>query len=398
MKKVIKGIGLLDLTTATKESLKGLNEIKGVGCVLIGENNQKILEGVEQKGVGTCITVPDFDKDSVVVKTGIGRFDAAFFEGVEKQVVLVVVGIAVFESDVTKEMAQKKIMSISGSGVIACPKNIAGIVNTKQSGFTGVTAAYENDAVTSIGDLKITNEYLEGLKDGSSLLSVGDVALMADIDEDLFKKKITNVHYVGDIIAYERYQSMLSMATGEGDMTYIPDGYQYFGKAELSASQAEMMEGERWYVGKTLFIKGDVTEAMLKSSLEAVYCTRVVCPRHLVEALKPMLQNQPKFLPYSHKVRVYESHTLTATHLKYEKNPVCIMVTGKLIMDEDITEELLEEKVEFIDNYGSVTCQPEIFPAVMDKVREDKGRVAPKEKEKQSDEIVIAKGMGFLKL
>ncbi len=398
MKKVIKGIGLLDLTTATKESLKGVNLIKGVGCLLVGENHKSILEDVELKGIGTSITVPVFDSDSVVAKMGSNRFDANFLASSSKPMVLVVVGIGVFEGDVTVELAQEKIASIYGAGIIACPEHLAGVINAKTSGHAGIITSYKQGTCVNMQDLKITNEYLNALEDDTSILSVGDITMLSDVDEALFKQKIDTIHYVGDIISYERYRSLLTNAKGEGDLDFIPDGFIYHGnQAELSSAEAEIMDGESWYVDKALYIKEDVTEEMLKRSLKAAHCARVVCPRTVLRTVKSLLVNQAKCYPYTNKVRVYNAHTITATQLQYEKEPVCVIVENSLIFHEDVTAELVEEKIECIVNLNSIVCEPEIYPIIMDKVCENAGKVHPRSEEKK-DEIVIAKGMGYLKL
>lgn len=401
MKKVIKGIGVLDLTTATKESLNGLNEIKGVGCILLSENNPGLLEGVTQKGIGTTLTIPDFDKDSFVMKTGVINLDASFFKSCNKPITLMLTGVLVFEKDITPELVEEKLSTIYGAGIITCPENLNGIINRKSSGFTGNISSYKEEMKMYTDDFEINNDFLSALDDNTSMLILGDAKMLSDIDQELFKKKIQDIKYMGDIIAYERYRPLLSTFNGQGDTQYIPDGFIYHeGNVELSETTCDMIDDESWYVQSTLYIKEDVTSEMLQKSIKALHCNRVICSRNLLGTIKKIAVTRPTILPYTNKVRQYANNTISSAMLQYETEPIDIIVNGALTFDKDITLEIFNEKVVTINNFGSITCEPEMYPAIMDKVRENHGHIAPKSPSVDDEEevIVLAKGAGYLKL
>jgi hypothetical protein len=401
MKKIIKGIGVLDLTTATKESLNGVNEIKGVGCILLSENNPTLLEGVTQKGIGTTLTIPDFDKESFVMKTGVINLDASFFESSNKPITLMLTGVLVLQKDITPELIEEKLSTIYGAGIITCPKNLNGIINRKASNFSGNISSYQENMKTYTDDFKITNEFLSALDDNTSILMIGDADMLSDIDPELFKKKIKDIKYIGDIIAYERYRHLIATFTGQGDTQYIPDGFVYHeGNAELSETTCDMIDGESWYVQSTLYIKEDVTSEMLQEGIKALHCNRVICSRNLLGTIKKIAVNRPTILPYTNKVRQYTNNTISSAMLQYETEPIDIIVNGALIFDKDMTSEILNEKVVTINNFGSITCEPEMYPAIMDKVRENHGHIAPRSPSTDDEEegIVLAKGAGYLKL
>lgn len=409
MKKVIKGIGVLDLTTATKESLNGLNEVKGVGCLLIAENNKNILEGVELSGIGSTITVPESDMDSFVMKVGVSSLGASFFEGAQESLALMLTGVCVIENDITPELLQEKLSAIYGAGVIACPDDLLGVVNLKTSAFTGNISGYKNGAKILTDDTTIDNNFLESLEDGTSLVTLGDINMLSDINSELYLKKIEHLDYLGDIMTYERYRPLLQNSNGKGDVMYIKDGFEYIhGTYELTSEVCDMAQDECWHIEGTLFIKEDVTEDMLKSCLKEVYCSKLICPRTLLSTIKPMLVNRPNILSYTNKIRTYNDHTLTLDQLEYEKLPISILVNGKLKFDDSITQDVIDEKIETINNYGLITCDSKLIPIIMDKVRENNGHIASlqemKQKEIEQDnnnenrEITLAKGTGYFKM
>jgi hypothetical protein len=404
MKKVIKGVGVLDLTTATKESLNGVNEIKGVGCLLLSENNPGLLEGVELTGIGTTIKVPEFDKNSLIMKVGITNLDQSFFKSATKPMILMLTGITALSHDVTEEVVKENVSAIYGAGIIACPEHVVGTTTYLSSGFTGEIVSYKGDMKMYIEGIKIDNQFLESLDDGTAILVIGNIDMLSDIDVELFNIKINNMKYIGDVIAYERYRSLLSGFTGKGNIDYIPDGLIYCDdKVELSSTTCDMTDGESWYISGTLYIKEDVTEEMLKNSLKAVHCSKLICPRILLSTIKPILINRPKVLSYTNKIRTYTDNIITAEQLEYEKLSINIQVNGKLTFDESVTLELLEQKVEAIDNYGAIICDTKLYPAVMDKVRENTGTVSSKLEtgegpNEEPKEIAIVKGTGYLKL
>ena len=108
MEKAIKNIGLLDLTSATKESLRGATQMKNIGMILLSEDSADILKDISMKNVGSTVTVPKSEYDVNTIM-GEGTINKQYLESIKDKLILVVMGHLHIENDVTNELIKEKI-------------------------------------------------------------------------------------------------------------------------------------------------------------------------------------------------------------------------------------------------------------------------------------------------
>lgn len=108
----------------------------------------------------------------------------------------------------------------------------------------------------------------------------------------------------------------------------------------------------------------------------------LIVPKNLMGKLADIkLENVGVFVPYVEGMRIYAGKTLmNADMLKSLEEPINILQAGKLQISDDVTPELIMQKIKEVRNYGKITVPTEeIHGALMAKVTENMGKITIEE-------------------
>ena len=107
-------------------------------------------------------------------------------------------------------------------------------------------------------------------------------------------------------------------------------------------------------------------------------------------------------------IKIYDSEMLlNTTVLKLNKaylegsNKLAISNYGLLVIEDDVTPELFDEMVKYIENYGKIRCNDSIYAKVGERTRKNFGVISTdkgKSKDKEEERHTIIANMGSLEL
>ena len=120
----------------------------------------------------------------------------------------------------------------------------------------------------------------------------------------------------------------------------------------------------------------DYTEEVI-DELRTIKNTGIlIVPKKLAGKILGKAKNTGIIVLYTEGSKLYMGATvLDADSLKSFKKPVNITQLGKLSFEDDVTSELIKEKIESISNYGKINVSKDIYGQLMAKVTENAGKI-----------------------
>jgi hypothetical protein len=196
----IKSVGLLDLRGVPPEQVAQIQSIHSAGLVLVDEANRLALDQVTMKSVGAvAVATPDY---RVMIEPCL-ELSRATLEAMPAGQKLMLVGIVFFKPDVPPALVAEKFEALQVVGVLLTCAGVQGVLLGKMQ-ITGVSLTLPDDVgpiVRSMGQTRMTQEYLSHLQDGIVYLNIGHTELSGDVTIDLLKQKIATYYNVGHTAA-----------------------------------------------------------------------------------------------------------------------------------------------------------------------------------------------------
>lgn len=398
MGKSIGNVGLLDLTSATEESIKGIDNIGNAGVVLYSSGNAHLVSMLNIGNLGTSEEVPEGCK----FLQGKVEMDGKYFENVKEPLSLFIAGQVIIKPDVTEDDIENKIKFLSISGQAICPEKLAGVLQSKCSKIQGIIVPYSDNCYINIGKLNIDNSFLKSIGEKTSLAVVGKVSMVDDIDHVLLDQKIDSINITGKALIREEYLDILGArikSSASCKLGVIPAGYVYTdGDLSLDPVTIKKFDKAKIYVSSMLRFGSDITEEMLKEHITDIKAKGIiVCSNSIKEAVSMLCSDTAKICGYSKKAVVIDGdHTIMESELKYSPDNISYIVNGDLDIDDEVLPETFIEKVESIDNFGDITCDKEHYGLVQLKLRTNEGDVSVRKN--AADENEGIGNIGYLKL
>jgi hypothetical protein len=225
-----------------------------------------------------------------------------------------------------KDMSEEdieEIPKIKNVGVIIAPKNHIGKLSAKPMENVGAIVPYEEGMVVYAGSTVLTSNTLEHLDKPIKIVQAGELTFANDVKENLILQKISSIKNYGMII--------------------VP-------KSAYGAVMSKCVEN-----------CGKVTTSEDYKAVEDIQ--------------------------YDEDSVVYGGKTvLNADTLQQFEKPIKIVQTGKLVFADDLTKDLIIDKIESIKNYGKIIAPRQIFGTVMTKVRENHGKISITAEDQENDE------------
>lgn len=398
MGKSIGNIGLLDLTSATEESVKDIDKIGNAGVVLYSSGNTHLVSLLNIGNLGSSEEVPKGCK----FLQGKIEMDRKYFENVKEPLSLFVEGQIIIKADVTEEDIENKIGFLSISGQVICPEKLVGLLQSKCSKIQGNIVPYADNCYINIGKLNIDNPFLKSIREKTTLVVVGKVSAVDDIDHALLDRKIGSVNITGKVLIREEYLDILGSRLRNGascKLKVIPAGYVYAdGDLSLDPIALKKFDNAKIYASGMIRFDSDITAQMLEKHIADIKgADIIVCSSSIEEAVSALCSCGTKICACSGKIVVIDGdHIMMESELKYSPDNISYIVNGDLDVDSEVLPETFMKKVESIDNFGDITCDKEHYGLVQLKLRTNQGDVSVSEDE--ADENGGIGNIGYLKL
>jgi len=120
----------------------------------------------------------------------------------------------------------------------------------------------------------------------------------------------------------------------------------------------------------------DFTEEDLVELKEIKNIGILVVPKKLAGKILGMAKNTGIVVFYTEGSKLYMGKTmLDAETLKNFDEAVDIIQVGKLVVENDVTAELIRQKIKSIRNYGKVDVPRNVYGVLMTKVMENAGTI-----------------------
>ena len=395
MGKVIGNVGLLDLTTSSEESINEIEQIGNVGMLIYSRETARLASKINIMNLGASEEVPEDCK----FISGQVEIDRNYFQNIKSPVSLLLAGQITIKQDVSKEDIENGIKYLSISGQVMCPEKLIGVLQSKCSKINGQLLPYSNNHFISTGKLNIDISFLKATENSVSLLLIGKMTMLDDIPEALFNEKVESINIIGKALVREEYLEMFKRKLRSGSnckIQVVPRGYSYIADdLKLDTMSIKRFDHAKIYTVGMLQISGDITLELLKNHIEKIQTKDViVCRKELKEPVFELCDDVTvQICDYSGKVYIIDGeHTLTQSELKYTPEDITYIVRGELTINDDVSPDLMFQKIEHIDNLGDIFCSGEQCGLVQVKLRTSQGDVISK------DGHTGNSNMGYLKL
>jgi len=366
-KMTLGNVNVLDVRNTPKETFDKLKLIGNVNVILVSPETASYLPGIPAKNINAVAHVPA----DVGVKTCMSSItlNAHYLEGLPARTFLLVMGRILVESDVTVEMIDTHLAGLVVMGKVVCPDAVLGALQAKTSLMMGTAVPYPADAVLISSSLKLDDAFLNGLPDGTKLVVTGSLRVIDDVSNERIEKKIQSLTAVGSVLCRQEHAMTLKAKLERpGDMVVIPAQHRLIeGILSLDELSIQSLDGARLFCLSDVLISNDVEATLLERALTRIESLGViVCPAKLKDVLKStcdMLGN--RVILYEHNLwYVDNDRQLLPEQFDYVEGAMTIVNRGDLEITEDVSAQMLMEKIDKIHNLGDITCGADQISAI----------------------------------
>jgi hypothetical protein len=372
MSQRIGNVGLLNLVNATEESIKGVERIENVGLVLYGKENAHLLTKLNIGNIGSSLEVPSGYR----LFNGVFHLDQNYLSSIVEPVLLLVNGVVIIDQNVQPDLIQAGQLNLMVNGKVYSPSHLSGVSGrmlTKSNGavetYHGAPPRFEN------GKLSLTNSFLESIDESLFLVVNGLLTFAQDLNLDLLNEKINKLEVNGKIEVFENQESLLykkaaSLTTCKVEV--IPAGYEVLGKTlRLNARSIRRFQQKKWFTNKPVLMESDVSRDMLTKAIEKIHSKSVIICHESVEDLvyERLSLMETEVLPYENNFILIEGEEEWSNdQFQALDHPANFIVNGQLLLDRDVSEEVLRSKVSTLDILGEVVIREKKLKGVLQNI------------------------------
>ena len=383
--KSYKNIGLLDLRRATFEEMKDIASIKNVGTVVVLEAQLSAVSNIKQTNVGSVIALPEGVK--LNIQNGMYTLSRNILEAMNDSMLLVVNGKLKIEAIGDPSLLKKLYKVVVNGKVIVMEEDMGALSASLQ--VNGDSLVYRKDERVIEGTFVIEDDALYGVKPGTSIL-VESLEAVKPFDEALFSEAIANIRVNHSIAVRKNLIRVIAPKIEnymETPKTVVEEGYTYFDKLTIDETNYKSLQGEKLHVKGKLIV--EVPVAKLKDKVTRIICNTLEINIDEIEAIGELVERAGKIKGLDPNVTENYSVMSISAEFLMGCEKLKLANYGALEMDETVTEALIEDKIERIENYGVFSFPKALHGAVMKKVKSNNGIMKgfdPNDKTNESDE------------
>lgn len=396
--KIYRNIGVLDVRKAKPEAFENIYKFENIGAIISLTNQQELLSHIHQENIAVTISLPADEEVDFISSNGSLKVDEKYLSGLVNPAYFMVNGKMIIEAIENTELL-KKIKNILVNGLLFITDDNRPLIEAN-SQVNGKTITFTAGDVILEYPFEMNEVNLIGLTPGSSIV-VPSIIATETIDEMLLKETITRIKILNTLVATrDNLKILMPLIINYStiDKVIVPDGFVYYKDLTLDDMKLRTMKHRK------IFVKNKLT---IESSAEDVLkcCDNIIS--HELVIRKEDLDDIMPIMDKVETIKIYDSEMLeNSTVLKLNKaylegsNQLAISNYGLLVIEDDVTPELFDEMVKYIENYGKIRCNDSIYPKVGERTRKNFGLITTdKGKSKNhEDEYTIIANMGSLEL
>jgi hypothetical protein len=390
MKQHIGNVGLLNLMDATEDSVRGIERIDNVGMVVFKKSTAHLLHSLNIGNIGQALEIPDgyrYLQGDLVI-------NAAYLNSVTDPLSLVVSGNVMIENDVYAEAIGTCPLQLIVKGKVYSPVHLAGKLyaawfkdGVKIIPYEGCAPRFER------GVLKLTNGYLSLFEEPQWLIVNGELLLPKDLDLALFANKISKLEVKGELTLYEDQEPYVFKkmdAISAIEVNVIPEGFEPVEKQLiLNGRSIRRFNQKKLWLTQPLVIQADVSREALEEAIDGIYSSSlIICPETLEDLLYERTKTlDTEVLSYTHDYVLIEGEEKWSKDqfLAYD-HPINLMVTGRLTLDQDVSEDIIFNQVVSMDLFGDLSVpNSKLKGALRTVLRVNEGRMELLDEENRAE-------------
>ncbi len=399
--KIIGNLGVLDLRSATEASVAEIKRIGNVGAVFYSPETAPLITRLNIGNVGATQEIPA----NARVVSGQEVFSRDTFKNRTEALTIVVSGQLIVEPDVPEDDIERGLEKLIISGQVYCPEHLAGVVQAKIRDLSGQIYTYHKSAKVIMGNLSLTESYLQALDDGSELVLFRNLNASQVLPNDLLAQKIQKIQVYGRVVCCEEnVKTLLARQddkTGSAKLTIVPAGFEWIDKPlTLDSGLLAALAGGKLYCTQLVRIERDVDSSTLEKALEKlVVKDTIICPATLRSTLAQkcnLLETQAIF--YENELWLVENEmSLIASRFDYLEGQATLVVWGELSVSAEIEPKMLAERLDKVHNFGEIMCTPDQMAALQSRLGINQGEFIIPQADSDDDQNKIG-NIGYLKL
>lgn len=393
----IGNVGLLNLTNATTESIKGIERIGNVGVLIYRRESAHLIPQLNIGNIGKSVEIPD----GYSFRNGNLNVDQAYLDSIQEPVHMLVNGKVIIDKNVQSDQINKGLMKLQVLGKVYSPAHLTGSINQLLSGSSAVHTyvfppRFEN------GQLTLTNSFLQALDEPVYLVVNGLLTFSQDLDMDLFDVKIAELNVNGKISIHKEQElylyKKLSSLSGSF-IEAIPEGFEFIKKPlRINHRSIRRFENKKIYTKKPVILEADVSREALSNALVKIHAASVIICHENVEDLifeRSLLDTE--ILTYEHSFVIIEGEEIWSNDQFLALNhPANFIIMGKLTVEHDVEEDVLKDKILTLDILGEVVVrEKKLKGSLQHRIRTNKGRIV---EEGEKDPVSPLGNIGELSL
>lgn len=400
--KIYRNIGVLDVRKAKPETLEGIYKFENIGAIVSLTNQQDMLSHIHQENVAVTITLPAEEKVDFISANGSLKVDEKYLSGLVNPVYFMVNGKMIIESIGNTELL-KKIKNILVNGLLFITDENRPLIETMTQ-VNGKTVTFSAGDVILEHPFEMNEVNLIGLTPGSSIV-VPSIIATETIDEVLLNETLTRIQVLNTlVVTRENLRILMPLITNFNtiDKVIVPDGFVYYNDLVLDDMKLRTMKHRKIFVKNKLTIESSAEDVL--KSCDCIISHELVIRKEDLDDIMPIMDKVET-------IKIYDSEMLeNTTVMKLNKaylegsNKLAISNYGLLVIEDDVTPELFDEMVKYIENYGKIRCNDSIYAKVGERTRKnfgvittDQGKSKDK-KDKEEEQHTIIANMGSLEL
>jgi beta-lactamase regulating signal transducer with metallopeptidase domain len=195
----VEDVAILDLRGVPPRQVAEIQSLKDIAVLVLDEKNRGALRA-SMEDVGSTVIASSDLRLSVEPFLELSK---ATLEAMPASQKLLQVGVVAFRPDVPPSLVAQKFASLQVTGVLLASAGVRGALLGRMQ-ITGSTVPLPDNAgpfVHSVGENKLTTDYLSRLSDGSVYLNIGETEIAPDVTEELLARKIQIYCNIGNTSA-----------------------------------------------------------------------------------------------------------------------------------------------------------------------------------------------------
>ncbi|MFB3161066.1 hypothetical protein ABLO26_06795 [Neobacillus sp. 179-J 1A1 HS] len=372
MSQRIGNVGLLNLVNATEESIKGVERIENVGLVLYGKDNAHLLTHLNIGNIGSSLEVPSGYR----LYNGVLNLDQNYLSSIVDPVLLLVNGVVIIDRNVQPDQIQAGNLNLMVNGKVYCPAHLSGVAGSMLTKNNGAVEIYHSAPPRlENGKFTLTNSFLQSVDEPLFLVVNGLLTFAQDLNLDLLNEKINKLEVNGKIEIFENqaaylYKKAASLTTCKVEV--IPTGYEVLSKPlRFNARSIRRFQQKKWFTNKPVIIESDVSREMLTIAVEKIHSTSfIICHEEVEDLVYERLSLlETEVLSYENNFILIEGEEVWSNdQFLALDQPATFIVNGQLVLDRDVSEEVLRSKVSTLDILGEVVVHEKKLKGVLQNI------------------------------